>query len=677
MEDPLADPPEQFPEELWRDLAGLDAPDLTALAERSVTAAELVELGVLRPRRLGAEVPAGTLVAIVEGGVALGPGGLEGRADHVRFGARADRLLVRFGAGDTALIDPDQEGVRIEPTAARMGGGALAEASITFDGVAVRAGSPVPPGSEDGDRRATAAIAVGLAQAAFALALERAGGDEALSASQVVRWKLADVAIALDGARVLLERAVADERDPALAAAALLAALEAAELATREAIQIEGPAGYTRARPLERLYREARGLSLGAGSPERARTALARRVLGYETAEPPELLPALAPELEALRARVAELAEANAPDAARWDEEESFPESSFARMRDAGLFGLTLPERFGGRGRGVLEASIALEELARTCLSSAMIAQVYFNGPQRAIATLASDEQRERWLPGTAEGDRFWSIAITEPQAGSAATEMESRLEPEGDGYRLYGGKCYITGGMRANTFFVFCRLAGTRGAKGIAAVIVESHQEGFAPPVTQPKMGGRGVGETELRFEGIRIEPEAVIVAPDPQSSAGAAIMLRQFNPERCGNAAMSLGLARAALEDSRRHLRTRRQFGMQLGEFEGLQAKIADMWTRLVRARLLLHRAAGSDEEGFPVTRLTVTAKIHANEVARAVCDEAIQLHGHSGYTRLLPIERYYRDARGMSLGGGTTEVMRNVLAGELIGRQPRRRE
>ncbi|HET7426059.1 MAG TPA: acyl-CoA dehydrogenase family protein [Gemmatimonadales bacterium] len=146
---------------------------------------------------------------------------------------------------------------------------------------------------------------------------------------------------------------------------------------------------------------------------------------------------------------------------------------------------------------------------------------------------------------------------------------------------------------------------------------------------------------------------------------------MLRQFNPERCGNAAMVLGVARSALAASLRHLRTRKQFGRELAEFQGLRWKVADMATRLEAARLLVARATGSEEDGFPVTRYTTMAKILATETAQWICDQAIQLHGHAGYTRELPIERYFRDVRGMSLAGGTSEIMRNILAGEVLGR------
>lgn len=389
----------------------------------------------------------------------------------------------------------------------------------------------------------------------------------------------------------------------------------------------------------------------------------------------PVLPPLVEPEpgpLGELRRRAAAVAARIAPDARRWDDEETFPEPSFAAIRDAGLLGLTVPEAYGGDGLGVREACVVLEELAVGCMSSAMVAQLYLNGPPRAIATLGDEAQRRRYLPGAADGSRSFAIAISEPGAGSAATELQTRLEADGDGFRLTGEKCYITNGVTADTILVFCRLAGTAGSRGLGAVVVEAGRDGYAPPRTHPKMGGRGMSEAALAFDGVRIDPGAVIVVPDADSSRGAAIMLRQFNPERCGNAAMTLGVARAALDEARLHLRTRRQFGRELSEFQGLQWKVADMATRLEAARLLLASAAASEEDGFPAMRLTAMAKITANETAEFVCREAIQLLGHGGYTREHEAERRYRDVRGMSLAGGTLEIMRNVLAGEVLGRR-----
>lgn len=387
----------------------------------------------------------------------------------------------------------------------------------------------------------------------------------------------------------------------------------------------------------------------------------------------PSLLPADEPaDLRAIRERAAAVANAIAPDAQRWDEEAIFPESSWRAMVDAGLNALTVPERYGGEGRGVREACIVLEELAHVCFSSALATQMYLNGPPRAIMTLGTDEQRERYLPGTASGERAWAIAISEPWAGSSATELICSVRPDGDGLRLNGTKCYITNAQRATSLLVFCRLEGTSGSKGIGAVVIEQGAEGFALLHDQPKMGGRGVPEYVLAFDEVRIDPHAIIVAPDQESSKGAAIMLRQFNPERCGNSAMCLGAARAALELSLIHLRRRKQFGRELAEFQGLQWKVVDMAAKLDASRALLDRASGSDDGGFPSTRFTSMAKVFVNECAEEICREAIQIHGHWGYTRDLPLERFYRDVRGMTLGGGTSEIMRNVCAGELLGRR-----
>ncbi len=646
---------------------------------------------------------------------------LHGSKCYITGGMRADAFLVFCRAsGSTGskglgavVVERGQAGFTSEEMPAKMGGNAISEAVLTFDGVRIAPEAvvlaPDPTSSAaamqmlrqfNPERCGNAAMALGIARAALERAIrysrERQQFHREICEFQGIQWKLADMATRFDAARLLLVRAADSEEGgfpvTRLAMQAKIAANEAAEFICREAMQIHGHSGYCRDLPVERYYRDARGTAIGGGTLETNRNVLAAEILGRRfdqrpprpgsdgdrpaagkgAPEIPSLVPEMGGELEAVRRRAADVAMANLPDARRWDDEEVFPESSWIRMRDAGLLGLTVPRQYGGEGLGVLEACIVLEELSVTCMSSAMVAQMYLNGPPRAVLALGTEEQRQRYLPGTPTGERYWSIAISEPGAGSSATELQARLEPDGDGFRLYGGKCYITGGMRANTYLVFCRLAGTSGANGIGAVVVEREQAGFAEPQTQPKMGGRGVGEAVLGFDGIRIDPEAVIVAADPGSSRGAAIMLRQFNPERCGNAAMCIGVARAALADSLVHLRTRRQFGKELAEFQGLQWKVADMSIALDAARALNHRAAVSSEGGFPVTRYTAMAKIYANEAGKFICDEAVQLHGHAGYCRELPVERYYRDVRGMGLGGGTTEIMRNVLAGEVIGRR-----
>lgn len=378
----------------------------------------------------------------------------------------------------------------------------------------------------------------------------------------------------------------------------------------------------------------------------------------------------LTAEQDALREEARGVAAQLAPDAARWDDEERFPESSLTTMADSGLLGATVPVEHGGGGMGVFEACLVLEELARGCLASAVVAQMFLNGPPRAIATLGTDEQRSRFLPAVARGEAYWAVAMTEPEAGSDGTALSSTLVPDGDGYRLSGRKWAITGGARSEWFLVFCRLAGSVGARGIGAVVVHRDAEGFASPVVEPKMGMRGVAEAELAFHDVAIASDDVVIVPDASSSRGAAVLVRQFNPERCGNAAMCIGVAQAALDAATDHARTRTQFGRPIVEFQGLSWKLADMAVQLESARLMTWRAAASDEDGFPELRATAMAKLHAGEMAQRVTNEAIQVHGHRGYLRTYPLERHFRDVRGLSLGGGTAEIMRNIIAAEVTG-------
>lgn len=358
------------------------------------------------------------------------------------------------------------------------------------------------------------------------------------------------------------------------------------------------------------------------------------------------------------------------PRAAEWDERAEFPEDQFQKLREEGLTGLTVPVEYGGQGLGTFEACLALEELAAGCLASAMTIQMQVNGPPRVLARIGSDKQRKEYLPRVAEGSMCFSIAMTEPQAGSDGTALETELRPDGDDFRLSGTKCHITGALRSDAFLVFCRAPETSGPDGIGAVLVDRDADGLAPIETEPKMGGRAVAEGILRFEDVRVRADQVVLEPRKGSHEGARFLIRQFNPERCGNAAMSIGLARSALDDAVDYVKQREQFGRPIVEFQGLQWKIADMATAVDSARLLLWRAARTDVRGFPGIRETAMAKLAANEAALMVTSEALQLLGHKGYLTRYPMERYVRDAFGLGIGGGTIGVLRNMIASEVTG-------
>jgi 3-sulfinopropanoyl-CoA desulfinase len=357
------------------------------------------------------------------------------------------------------------------------------------------------------------------------------------------------------------------------------------------------------------------------------------------------------------------------PWASYWDEHEEFPVRSLDAVREAGLLNLCIPEQYGGRGLGLFEGCLVVEELARVCLSTAMAVQPYLNGPWRAVDVLGTPEQRERLLPRVAAGLNHFAIGMSEPSAGSAGTDLRAELRPDGSGFRLYGTKCWVTGGREAETMIVFCRAPGTHGPTGIGAVLIHGHPDGMSEPHIDPKMGIRGVAECTFHFSGVRIEPEDVLIAPDPASKRGAEVLVNQFNPERCGNAAMCTGIGQGALDASVAHVKARKQFGRPLSEFQGLQWMLADMALEVDISRMLVWRAARATERGFPPQRETIMAKLYSSEMVQRVTNTAIQLHGARGYSRRWPVERMFRDGRGLSMGGGTVEIIRNILAGIVL--------
>ena len=364
-----------------------------------------------------------------------------------------------------------------------------------------------------------------------------------------------------------------------------------------------------------------------------------------------------------------------APRARHWDETEEFPQASWDALRAAELLGITIGEKWGGMGMGDVEAAIVLEELGRVDVSSAILAQLIFNGPPRAIEHLGNDALRDKWLPIAASGEGLFCIGITESEAGSAVGSMRAKLTPDGDGYRLDAYKNYVTGGHKARACLVWCRFPGSEGTKGIGAVVVDLEAPGVTVAGTHVKMGLRGTSEAELAFDGVRVERDDVLLAGDPDNSEAFKTLLAHLNHERCGNAAMCLGAAQGALEYAIGYLNERVIGGRPLADLQGLQWKIADMGIQLEGARLLLQRAVHlAGPHGTPPAMETAMAKAAANLAAKFVCDEAIQCLGGYGFSREYPVERAYRDIRGLCIGAGTVEVQRNYVGANLLrGRVP----
>jgi len=373
----------------------------------------------------------------------------------------------------------------------------------------------------------------------------------------------------------------------------------------------------------------------------------------------------------ALRALARDVAERELlPNARHWDETEEFPQASWDALKKYDLFGITIGEEFGGMGFGDIEAAIVLEELARVDVSSAILAQLTFNGPPRAIEHLGNDALKNRWLPTAASGDGLFCIGISESEAGSAVNHMRARLTPDGDGFRLNAYKNYVTGGHKACCCLVWCRFPGSEGTKGIGAVVVDLEADGVTCAGTHVKMGLRGTSEAELAFDDVRIERDDVLVWGDAETSDSFKTLIAHINHERCGNAAMCIGAAEGALEYAMGYMNERTVGKKTLADFQGLQWKIADVAVELEGARLLLKRALHlAGPHGTPPPLETALAKTAANLAAKHVCDEAIQLLGGYGFSREYPVERAYRDIRGLCIGAGTVEIQRNFIGKNLL--------
>mgnify|MGYP001818567284 FL=1 len=376
---------------------------------------------------------------------------------------------------------------------------------------------------------------------------------------------------------------------------------------------------------------------------------------------------------QALRRLAREVAEREvAPRAAAADESGEPPREAAKAIAAADLLRVTVPESRGGFGYGDVEASIVLEEIARADVSTAIWCQLTYNGPPRGIAHLGHESLQERWLPEVADGEALISIGITEPDAGSAVQEMRSNLTEDAatGGWRLNGYKNYSTLGHAAQGILVWCRWPGGEGAKGIGAVVVPMDREGVSLAGVHASMGVHAATEAEVAFDDVPISTDDVLIEGNPGDTEAFKVLLGHLNHERCGNASMCVGAAQGALEYATRHLNDRVIGGEPLAGRQGLQWKLADMAIELESARLLLRRAVHlAGDGGTPPALETAMAKAAANRAAKFVCDEAMQLLGGYGYSREYPLERAYRDIRGLCIGAGTIEAQLNYVGSNIV--------
>ena len=375
----------------------------------------------------------------------------------------------------------------------------------------------------------------------------------------------------------------------------------------------------------------------------------------------------------ALQSAARELAEGPvAARAAEVDRTEAYPWDHVERLVEAGFVGMTIPEAYGGGGRSWLDAVLVIEEMSKACSVTGRIAVETNMGAISAVMAYGTEEQKRMAADMVLAGDKP-AICITEPEAGSSAGEMATRADQRGNRYVLNGGKHWITGGGVSRLHLIFARVFDRDGEEqGIGGFLaIRGETEGLRIVRREPTMGLRGIPEAEIAFEDMELPP-SMMLTPPRGLKKGFADLMTAYNSQRVGAATVALGIAEGAYRMALDWSEEREQFGRPINEFQGLQWKLADMSIKLAASRALVYGAARSGEGGFPDMLLAAQAKVMTSESAIQVVNDALQFFGARGYSRNRPLERMARDVRMFTIGGGTAEVLRNVVAGAILGKK-----
>ena len=379
----------------------------------------------------------------------------------------------------------------------------------------------------------------------------------------------------------------------------------------------------------------------------------------------------LTPEHESLREAARRFAEKEiAPIAAHLDETGEFPSATIKRMGALGLMGIEIPEEYGGAGLDTLAYVLAMEEICKVDAAHGTIMSVNNSLVCHGLYKFGTEAQKQKYLTAVASGEQIGAYSLTEPMSGSDAGTMKSRAVRDGDVYVINGRKSWVTSAPVADLVILFTMTAPEKKHKGITAFIIETNQPGFVRGKKEPKLGIRASATSEIVFEDYRCPAENRLGA----EGEGFKIAMAVLDAGRIGIASQALGIAAAAYAASLAYLREREAFGQKIGEFQGLQFKVADMKTRLEAARLLTYSAALAKQRskltGERYTLEASMAKLFASETAMFCAHQAVQIHGGLGYSKELPVERYFRDAKITEIYEGTSEIQRMVIARQELG-------
>jgi len=380
----------------------------------------------------------------------------------------------------------------------------------------------------------------------------------------------------------------------------------------------------------------------------------------------------LTEDQEALRKEIRQFAAREiAPHVSEWDEKSEFPAAVVKKLGQMGLLGVIFPPEYGGAGMGYVDYVLAIEELSAVDGSVGIIVAAHNSLGTNHIFLAGNEAQKRKYVPKLASGEWLGAWGLTEPGSGSDAGGARTTAVRKGDKWVLNGTKTFITNGSYADTTVVIAVTDKTKGTHGLSAFVVEKGTKGFRPGKKENKLGLRASDTSELIFEDCEIPAENLLGV----EGEGFVDSMRVLDGGRISIAALSLGIARGALDAATKYVKERRQFGKAIAEFQGIQWKLADMATELDAARLLTQRAAVLKDSGRTVTRESAMAKLFASEVAVRICNEAVQLFGGYGFIKDYPAEKFYRDVKLCTIGEGTSEIQRMVIARELLKVTPSR--
>lgn len=373
----------------------------------------------------------------------------------------------------------------------------------------------------------------------------------------------------------------------------------------------------------------------------------------------------LTQEQKQIRDMVRDFADAEIrPNAEHVDKTGEFPFDTFMKMGELGLLGLPISEEYGGVGADTISYALAVEEVGRACGSHGLSYAAAVSLGASPFYYFGTEEQKQKWLVPLAEGKILGAFGLTEPNAGSDASGTQTTAVLEGDEWVINGSKCFITNVSYAKVCIVTAVTDRSKGSKGISAFIVPTDTPGFSTSTPYDKLGLKGSNTAEIILDNVRIPKENLI----GEENKGFIQFMKTLDGGRISIGALSIGIAQAAYEASLKYAQERTQFGQSISKFQMIQQKLADMATNIELARMMVHKAAWLKDQGRPFTKEGAMGKLFASEICMRACDQAVQIHGGYGYMKEYPVERYFRDAKLMEIGEGTSEIQRIVIARQI---------